>query len=359
MYDVIIVGAGVAGSYLASKLKNINALVIEKDNKIKIKDSGIVSGRIFHFFKEKRLIKNKINSMKLYSPNNDISINTKKPFAFILNRDNFSKFLRSKTNENAEIIYETAKEIEYSKDFVRVVTNENEYICKLIVGADGANSLVRRSIGIRRPNLYVGIMAKTNYIIRDNISIYFNKYYSPDFFSWIIPQNDEYGLITALDPIERLNYFKNKINLPDGEIYAYYIPIGYTKTYGYRTILIGDACGHVKPITGGGIIFSLISAKYAADIINNAFKENRIDENFLSQYEKKWKKEFGLEIKKQLLFRNFYRYTTNRQIDKLFKIIKPTIEKIDYFDYDKLSRLWIKFPKLKLIKFIFDYFVFD
>lgn len=348
MYDIIIIGAGVAGCYLSSLLNpNLNVLIIEKDKNIRLKDSGIVSTRFTKFFKSS-FIKQKVNKMTLVSPANlSFSVSSQKPFAYVLKRKEFAQSLRAEARKKARIVYEKIENIEISNK-VKVRTNKNDYQAKLIVGADGADSLVRKSLGIKPPNQYLGVMVKTR-SPEKNIRIHFNKHFSPEFFAWI--KQEEYGLITAMRPKDHLDYFKACLNLPSGKIHAHPIPIGYTKSFAKRAILLGDACGQVKPITGGGIILTAKAAKHAADVIENCFKKNNFSSRALYEYERRWKTDFGWEIRKQLWLRKIYRKLSNKDIEQLFKDFMPSIEKSD-FDYDYLSGLWKKVPTIKLIKHV-------
>lgn len=345
MHDVIVVGAGVAGSYLASRLDNLDILILEKSKETK-KDSGIVSKKILEFLPGSVLRKG-ITEMKFFSPSGlSFSLKSEKPFAYFLKRD-FASYLRNKARKNSKIRYEAINKIEYLKDSVIVHTDSNDYECRFLVGADGANSIVRRAAGTENPKIFLGMLVRTK--IGNEIKIYLNKYFSPDFFSWIIP--GEYGLITAIRPGDYFEYFKKTMNLPEGQLYSSPIPVGYTKSYSDRTLLVGDSCGMTKPLTGGGIIFSLTACNYAEQIIKEAFHADRFDSAFLKQYEKKWKKDFGCEIRKQLLFRKIYRKLTNKDIDNLFKEFGPAIERLEEFDYDHLSKSWGAMPKIKLLKF--------
>jgi flavin-dependent dehydrogenase len=358
MFDVIIVGGGVSGTYLAHRLgainPNLNLLVLEKDKKVLLKDSGIVSKRFTDFYKEPGLIEHEITSMKAVSPfGSTFCLNSKTPFAYILKRKKFTIFSRKLASRAAKIKYDSVTNIEYHQNSVSVRTNKNEYTCKMIVGADGAASIVRSFAGIQRPPLFTGTMIKTKKPLEfEEIHVYLNKYFSPDFFSWVIPQTNEYGIMTAYRPKEHLNYFKKCTNLPEGDVYTYLIPIGCTKSYSKNTILVGDSCGQTKPISGGGIIFSLLSVNHAANTIIHAFENNKFDEIHLSNYEDLWKSQIGSEIKKQILLRKFYRKMSNTDIENFFKNFGKHIEKTNDFDYDKLSQIAKQLPKWKILTFL-------
>ena len=349
MYDVIIVGGGVAGCHLASKLAGLNVLLIEKNKKVLLKDSGIVSRDFLDFF-DSRLLKCGITRMDALSPGgHKFTLNNSEPFAYIIKRVAFSRHLRARAARNAKIIYENVLGVKYSKECATVFTTGGRYEGKIVVGADGANSVVRRYAKIPRPFLSLGIMVKTANKLAGDISVFFNKFYSPDFFSWIIPQNDEYGTISSTRPREYLRHFEKEQYMPGGEIFAYLIPTGYVRSYADKTMLVGDACGQNKPLTGGGIMFGLKAAEYAAATIEAAFEKGRHDGKFLSRYERAWKKDFAWEIDKQFLARMLYRKLSNKNIDKIFLEMGPHIEKLSNFDYDKFSRSWIKLPKMKLL----------
>lgn len=351
MYDVIVVGAGVGGSYLASKLKD-NVLVLEKDKKIKPKDSGIVSKNFLTFF-GKEFVKDKINEMKVMSPSGNVIFlrNRNEPMAYIIKRESFAAHLQKIAKKRADFRNEIVQEIVYEKDRVIVTTNSGTYETRLIVGADGGNSVVRQSAGISPPDRALGIMVKSKKKFEGPIKVFMNKYYSPDFYSWIIPQNKEYGLISHVRPKAYLDFFQSAQRLPGGKVYASILPVGMCKSFSDRTILLGEAAGITKPITGGGIIFALVTANYAADIINDAVQLDMYGSSMLSSYERGWKMELEKEIKKQLFARKMYKKLSNKDIDDMFREFGSFVEQFDY-DYDKLSEAAKRIPKLRLLKFL-------
>jgi len=356
MHDVVIVGGGVAGCYLASQLpKDLDVVIIERNKKVIPKDSGIVSTRIEEFIGKdvQHLIEHKINKMECISPSGmKFSLQNEQPFAYILKREKFGVYLRKRAGEKCTFVNDGVTSVEFHKDHAAVKTTSQLYNTRMVVGCDGSNSVVRKHMNINNPMCALGMMVKTNQKLEGEISVFFNKYFSPDFFAWIIPQGNEYGLMTSIRPKAYLDYFIKNMYLPQGKLYAYTIPYTYTKSYGNRAMLIGDACGQNKPLTGGGIIFSMVAANYAAQIISDAFEINRFDSNFFSYYEKYWKKDLAWEIEKQFLLRMIYRKLTNNEVDEIFKNFGPLLSTLNGFDYDKLSGMWKDLPKLKLIKFL-------
>jgi flavin-dependent dehydrogenase len=117
------------------------------------------------------------------------------------------------------------------------------------------------------------------------------------------------------------------------------------------TVLVGDAAGQVKPLTGGGIVWGIRCADIAAKAIEYAFDANRFDSFFWkTEYERKWQAAIGKEMKRQLVVRNFYSKMSNEQINSAFEIVKPQLERTSEFDYDALSGIAKRMPKLFIMR---------
>lgn len=354
-FDVIIIGAGAAGCYLSSLLakQGKTVLIIEKSKKIK-KDSGIVSKNIENFVQMKKgLVKSRIKKMKFVSPfNKSFIISSEEPFAYLLERDRFGKHMRTLAKTSgARILYAECSCIDWGKGFVEATAGGNKYYAKIVVGCDGVSSLVRKSMAIRSPGLFHGAMSLGNFSVKQSdIEVHFNKFFSPHFFAWSIPQTKETGVISKKDPLEYMKYYQRKVNFIPKKTFISPITIGTVKSFGERSLLVGDSCGQVKPVSGGGIMYSLICANHAAAAINAAFDANDFSERFLKRYEKAWKADLGNDIRFQLFCRRLFRKMNNRDIDDFFSIAGKDMENIKCFDYDKMSTVLWELPRITILK---------
>ena len=358
-YDVIIVGAGVSGSYLGGLLakKGLRVLILDRDKKTK-KDSGIVSSRIDSMVKlRKGDVLSRIRKIRFVSPSGkSFFLRSEKPFAYLLDRDAFEKGLRkSATKAGARIRYRECTYFRIYNNHVEAEAGET-YTAKMIIGCDGAGSMVRRSLGIAGPRIFSACLNQGKFRGRaDEIEVHLNKFFSPHFFAWSIPRTCETGTITRKSTEEYMNYYNERVGFAARKAHYHPIPIGFTKSYHDRALLVGDSCGQVKPVSGGGIIYSMICANHAANTIGMAFDNQRFDARFLGSYEKAWRKELGREQMLQLAARRIYRRMNNQDIENFFDSFGERIEAVGDFDYDRLSSLAAKMPRLKMLKYLLAY----
>jgi flavin-dependent dehydrogenase len=127
------------------------------------------------------------------------------------------------------------------------------------------------------------------------------------------------------------------------------------KTYTERVVVIGDAAGLVKPTTGGGIYYSLVSAAIAAETLVAALPKDKLSERTLRDYETRWRKRLGAELRAQLALRSSARCLTDPDMDELFELantdgLMPLIRRTAHFNYhrDLISALF-QYPRARKI----------
>jgi flavin-dependent dehydrogenase len=75
------------------------------------------------------------------------------------------------------------------------------------------------------------------------------------------------------------------------------------KTYGQRTLFVGDAAGFAKPTSGGGVYTGIRSARHAAAIAGTCCETDMFTDAALAEYEQRWRADIGREL--DLGFRMF------------------------------------------------------
>ena len=94
------------------------------------------------------------------------------------------------------------------------------------------------------------------------------------------------------------------------------------RTYRDRLIAIGDAAGLVKPTTGGGIYYGLLSAAIGAEVADRAFAEDALTARDLSEYQRLWQRRLKPELDAQSSFRKLAQQLSDVEIEGLFELAR-------------------------------------
>ncbi|MEK9135438.1 MAG: FAD-dependent oxidoreductase [Patescibacteria group bacterium] len=247
---VAIIGAGIAGLYLAWKLseKGEVVTVFEKREKIgKEVCSGLFSDRILKFIPQsKSLIQNQIDYTLIHFPKKTLKIKFSRPF-FVMNHAELD-------NLTAELAKAAG---------AKIVLNRNALMSDMsdiIIGCDGAISETRKSLGLKDPEFYLGIQGTEK---KQNLSNYVETWPTKNGFIWKIPRGSvtEWGIMEKPEIAKNIfNNFLNKNNLKIEDIKSALIPQGLIIPKNPTITLCGDAAGLTKPWSGGGVIWGLTAA---------------------------------------------------------------------------------------------------
>jgi geranylgeranyl reductase family protein len=319
--------------------------------------TGIISQNCLDKFRiDGSLIQRKVNSARIYSPSGkQIRLWRQENQAYIVNRALFDKYMAEKAQTiGAKYLFESAVgEIITEIDHIKVKTDsKREYKSRVAVIAAGFSSKpIRRRLGLAEPDDFVigaQIDVESNHV--DEIEVFTGNGVAPGFFAWLVPTSSNralVGLLSRNDPkghLKKLQFsLKNegKINYDDREIDCRGITIKpLTKTYGHRFIVVGDAAGQVKPTTGGGIYFGLLSAEIAVRNLKKALKENNFSARNLSSYQREWKDELWQELKVCYWARKLYERLSDQQIDRIFEITIVNGVDRDLLEADDISFDW-------------------
>ena len=347
MYDILIVGAGPAGSTAAlyAHKYNLKTLLIDKANFPRDKVCGdALSGKTVRMLKELDLLEQVenldgaiINRITFGSPNNKIfdvylrgtKNNQQIKKGFVIPRKVFDNFLFNKADEVTDTKQGfTVQDLIFENGYVVGVKGlndngiEEEIRASLVLGCDGPASILSRKL-----EMYKMEMDHTSIAIRcyfegvkgltDQIELHYVKELNPGYF-WLFPagngkaniglglsknnaKNQKRTLRQIMDELIKNEYFSDRFinaralekpvgwNLPLGSIHR--------KNHGNGFMLLGDAAGLVDPFTGEGIGNAMVSAKYAIQVAARCNKDGDYSESRLSNYDKLIWDDIGGELR--------------------------------------------------------------
>ena len=333
MHDVIVVGAGPAGSYTARLLEKmgLDVVVIERKSEVglPVQCSGLVSKNLDRFVKvPKEIIEHEVKRAVIHGPGKDINLKKSSTAAYVLDREGFDMFMVSKIESTVK--YDTeVRGISMNKDSVSVNTSKGEFQAKALVGADGPGSIVRKHFRVTPPEFVSGIYAMTEE--RDSsdfVELWLERKIC-DGFLWRIPRKDrvEYGMLGTKAKFPQLEKFFKLKSYTRG---AGTIPLGSCKSFFPRTLLVGDAAAMTKPWSGGGVVYSLTAAGHAARTIAQGIKEGNLSESLLEGYEKAWKDDFGNQISLGMMGRELFKDMSETQFKEVFdKLANQDLNSLD------------------------------
>ena len=329
-HDVIVVGAGPAGATLAYELgkRGIGVLVLEKEKlpRYKCCAGGVTS-------KAAKLLDFDISEVVedvIY----ELSFNFKlgrpylgqhsQPLIYTVMRDVFDHFLVKRAQQLGAVLIDGQKvtQIQVSADWVEISTTDNIFRSRLVVGADGAYSVVARELGMVRSMEYATGIESEIVVPEEEMAKWKSRVQIdlgciPGGYAWVFPKRNHLsvGAGCLASKARHLNRhhqkFLNSLGIGSYTIArssSHLIPMCTKGRFVWqdKALLLGDAAGFTDPLTGEGIYNAIQSAQLAAPVIENSLVRGKVG---LQDYQQivEWKIMSELRIARTLS-KNFVRF---------------------------------------------------
>jgi flavin-dependent dehydrogenase len=204
-----------------------------------------------------------------------------------------------------------------------------------VILATGAAYHLHQDLDLGLPSQFVQTaQVEVDFADDTEVEVHFGQEVAPGSFAWIVPfrrggaSKARIGLLASRDAGGYLDRFLRSPKVASrtlpGRPWHYRrrpIPLRpIQRTYAERVLVVGDAAGLVKPTTGGGIYYGLLTAELAAATAEEALAAGDYSPGFLRRYQAAWQSAIASEIRAGSLFRCYASRLSDGQIDEAFQL---------------------------------------
>lgn len=291
--DVAVIGGGPAGATAAAELAHAgrSVVLVERGGRIKPCGGAIPPRLLSDFDVPASIIKARVGGARIFSPaNRSVDMAIGDGYVGMVDRDEFDPWLRSRAaHAGATLIearYEEGRRLADGRveADLRAADGQITLRCRMMIGADGANSLVRRDFfgaGRRPPYVFAyheivrSPAGRSAHFDPQRCDVFYQGQISPDFYGWVFPHGDTTSVgvgsaVKGFDLRAATARLREAAGLEGAETVRREgapLPLKPLRRWddGRSVLLSGDAAGIVAPASGEGIYYAMLGGRLAAD----------------------------------------------------------------------------------------------
>jgi digeranylgeranylglycerophospholipid reductase len=344
MLDVAIIGGGPGGLSAARRLAadGWSVTVLEEHDRIgaPVHCTGVLAeDAIASLQLPSEAVLNPLSTVRFVAPaGHSFDYTTAATEAIVIDREVFDVALSRRAEAAGAVIERGLRvsAIDPGSDGVQVGLSTGQSLrARAVILACGANYGFQKKLGLGMPSTFLQSAQLELPAERPgDVEIHFGSEIAPKGFGWAVPVKRAHGTFARIGV------------MADGDTGAYFsrmlarvrdrwevsatdamaprrrmLPLASVKrTYADRVLAVGDAAGLVKPTTGGGIYYSVVSGEIAAEVLGSRLAVNDLSAASMREYEQRWRSRFQSEFTAQLALRFVAQRMRDADIDALFTL---------------------------------------
>jgi len=378
-HDALIVGGGPAGLFAARELarRGFSVVLFEEHERVgdPVHCTGVLGTESFDEFDVPRTsILNALETVRMTAPGGiSVAYSPRSIEAVVIDRRAFDESLADQARAAGAELHPSTRvtSLAVETGAIRALAGDAGVRARIAILACGASYGLQRRMGLGMPQAYLQTAQRElRAATPGDVELHFGSAVAPGGFAWAVPvvrADGAYVRVGVMATTDAPLWYERMLarlaprwgiaearEAPRQKM----LPLGtIERTFDDRLLVVGDAAGLVKPTTGGGIYYSLMSAAIAADIAADGLHADRLEAADLSEYETRWRARIGSELAAQASLRRVSERLTDDEIDALFDLartegVMPLVRKTAQFNQHRhLIKALFKHPPVRRVLF--------
>jgi geranylgeranyl reductase family protein len=344
MLDVAIIGGGPGGLSAARRLaaSGWSVRVFEEHDQIgaPVHCTGVLAEDVVASMRlPPDAVLNPLSTVRFVAPaGHSFEYTTASTEAVVIDREVFDRALGRRAESAGAVISRGVRvtAVEQQEAGVSVALASGEAVqARAAILACGASYGFQKRLGLGMPSTFLqSAQLELPAEQPGDVEIHFGSEVAPKGFAWAVPVRRSCGTFARIGVMADGDagvYFSRmlarvrerwEVAVPDTLApRRRMLPLASVKrTYTDRVLAVGDAAGLVKPTTGGGIYYSVVSGEIAAEVLASRLAVNELSAGSMREYEQRWRSRFQSEFTAQLALRFVAQRMRDSDIDALFTL---------------------------------------